>query len=187
MVWWQCDEWWLMIDQLLTSLSVRAYTNVWFILMVIMRALQFARFSSLATKRRYALKSPALAFLKLNLYVKTDILRQIWLRKRCGFTSSSSWLGLPMSTVIRVTLTALLLRCPWQQRFFDIQTSANLRKCVLSFVSSISLRPPAGRQMTILPMPISQQPFNRSWPNCQQLLAMSNKGKLVNFSSFAHR
>ena len=32
------------------------------------------------------------------------------LRQRCGLT----WLGCPMSTVIRVTLTALLLRCPWQ-------------------------------------------------------------------------
>ena len=71
--------------------------------------------------------------------VKTDTLRQIWLRKRCGLTSSS-WLVCPMSTVIRLTLTALLLRCPWQQRFFDIQTSANLRKFVLSFVSSISLK-----------------------------------------------
>ena len=49
-----------------------------------------------------------------------------------------------------------------------------------------SLRPPAGRQMTILPMPISQQPLIRSSPNFQQLLLMSNKGKLVNFNSFAH-
>ena len=48
------------------------------------------------------------------------------------------------------------------------------------------LRPPAGRQMTTLPMPISQQPLNRSSPNFQQLLLMSNKGKLVSFSSFAH-
>ena len=29
--------------------------------------------------------------------------------------------------------------------------------------------------------------INRFWPNFQQLLVMSNKGKLVNFSSFAHR
>ena len=36
--------------------------------------------------------------------------------QRCGLT----WLGCPMSTVIRVTLTALLLRCPRRQRFFDI-------------------------------------------------------------------
>ena len=49
---------------------------------------------------------------------ENGLLRQIWLLKRCGLTSSS-WLGCPMSTVIRVTLTALLLRCPWQ-RFFDI-------------------------------------------------------------------
>ena len=86
--------------------------------------------------------------------VKTDILRQIWLRKRCGLTSSS-WLGLPMSTVIRVTLTALLLRCPWQQRFFDIQTSANLRKFVLSFVSSISLK----NRMPVIPF-ASERVFN---------------------------
>ena len=38
------------------------------------------------------------------------------LQKRCGLTL----LGCPMSTVIRVTLTAILLRCPWPQRFFDI-------------------------------------------------------------------
>ena len=50
---------------------------------------------------------------------------------------------------------------------------------VMLFV--IILWPPAGRQMTTLPMPISQQPYNRSSPNFQQLL--SNKGKLVNFSS----
>ena len=87
--------------------------------------------------------------------VKTDILRQIWLRKRRGLTSSSSWLGLPMSTVIRVTLTALLLRCPWQQRFFDIQTSANLRKFVLSFVSSISLK----NRMPVIPF-ASERVFN---------------------------
>ena len=69
------------------------------------------------------------------------------LRKRCGLTSS--WLGCPMATVIRVTLTALLLRCPWQQWFFDIQTSANLRKLVLSFVSSISLK----NRMPVIPFP----------------------------------
>ena len=86
--------------------------------------------------------------------VKTDILRQIWLRKRCRLTSSSR-LGLPMSTVIRVTLTALLLRCPWQQRFFDIQTSANLRKFVLSFVSSISLK----NRMPVIPF-ASERVFN---------------------------
>ena len=72
-----------------------------------------------------------------------------WKRTFCGKFGSGNdvdWvlllleLGLPMSTVIRVTLTALLLRCHWQQRFFDIQTSANLRKFVLSFVSSISLK-----------------------------------------------
>ena len=72
-----------------------------------------------------------------------------------GLTSSSSWLGCPMSTVIRVTLTALLLRCPWQQRFFDIQTSANLRKFVLSFVSSNSLK----TRMPVIPFP-SERVFN---------------------------
>ena len=36
--------------------------------------------------------------------------------QRCGLT----WFGCPTSTVIRVTLTALLLRCPRRQRFFDI-------------------------------------------------------------------
>ena len=87
--------------------------------------------------------------------VKTDVLRQIWLLKRCWFTSSSSRLGCPMSTVIRVTLTALLLRCPWQQRFFDIQTSANLRKFVLSFVSSIWLK----NRMPVIPFP-SERVFN---------------------------
>ena len=86
---------------------------------------------------------------------ENGLLRQIWLRKRCGLTSSSSWLGLPMSTVIRVTLTALLLRCPWQQRFFDIQTSANLRKFVLSFVSSISLK----NRMPVIPF-ASERVFN---------------------------
>ena len=46
-----------------------------------------------------------------------------------------------------------------------------------------SLRPPAGRQYR---MPISQQPFNRTLPNFQQLLLMSNEGKVENFSSFAY-
>ena len=82
-------------------------------------------------------------------------MRQIWLLKRCWFTSSSSWLGCLMSTVIRVTLTALLLRCPWQQRFFDIQTSANLRKFVLLFVSSISLK----NRMPVIPF-ASERVFN---------------------------
>ena len=45
------------------------------------------------------------------------------------------------------------------------------------------LRPPAGRQYR---MPISQQPFNRSLPNFQQLLLISNEGKVENFSSFAY-
>ena len=67
------------------------------------------------------------------------------LRKRCGLT----WLGCPMWTVIRVTPPALLLWCPWQQRFFDIQTSANLRKFVLSFVFSISLK----NRMPLIPFP----------------------------------
>ena len=35
--------------------------------------LQFVRFSSLAAKRRYTLKSPALAFLKLNMYAKAKV------------------------------------------------------------------------------------------------------------------
>ena len=44
------------------------------------------------------------------------------------------------------------------------------------------LRPPAGRQYR---MPISQQPFNRSLQNFQQLL-LSNDGKVENFSSLAY-
>ena len=44
------------------------------------------------------------------------------------------------------------------------------------------LRPPAGRQYC---MPISQEPLNRSLPNCQQLLHLSNEGKVESFSSFA--
>ena len=43
-----------------------------------------------------------------------------------------------------------------------------------------TLRGPAGRQMTPLPYAISQLPFNRSLPNCQQLLLMSNEGKFDN-------
>ena len=54
-----------------------------------------------------------------------------------------------------VTLIALLLRCPWQQRFFDIQTSANLRKFVLSIVSSISLK----NRLPVIPFP-SERVFN---------------------------
>ena len=45
------------------------------------------------------------------------------------------------------------------------------------------LRPPAGRQYGV---PISQQPLNRSLPNFQQLLLMSNEGKVESFSSFAY-
>ena len=45
------------------------------------------------------------------------------------------------------------------------------------------LRPPAGRQYG---MSISQQPLNRSLPNFQQLLLMSNEGKVESFSSFAY-
>ena len=45
------------------------------------------------------------------------------------------------------------------------------------------LRPPAGRQYRML---ISPQPFNRSLSNLQQLLLMSNEGKVENFSSFAY-
>ena len=47
----------------------------------------------------------------------------------------------------------------------------------------VVLRPPAGRQYC---MPISQQPINRSLPNFQQLLLMSNEGKVESFSSFAY-
>ena len=46
-----------------------------------------------------------------------------------------------------------------------------------------TLRPPAGRQYG---MPISQQPLNRSLPNFQQLLLMSNEDKVESFSSFAY-
>ena len=84
--------------------------------------------------------------------VKTDILQQLWAPETM---CSSSWLGCPMSTVIRLTLTALLLWSPWQQRFFDIQTSANLRKFVLSFVSSISLK----TLFPVIPFP-SERVFN---------------------------
>ena len=45
------------------------------------------------------------------------------------------------------------------------------------------LRPPVGRQYG---MSISQQPLNRSLPNFQQLLLMSNEGKVESFSSFAY-
>ena len=48
---------------------------------------------------------------------------------------------------------------------------------------SFNLRPPAGRQYG---MSISQQPLNRSLPNFQQLLLMSNEGKVESFSSFAY-
>ena len=41
------------------------------------------------------------------------------------------------------------------------------------------LRPPAGRQYSML---ISQQPLDRSLPTFQQLLLMSNEGKVENFS-----
>ncbi len=63
-----------MSDELLTSLSVIhvLYTNIWFNCMMIMSC-NLRAFSSLAAKRRYTLKSPALAFLKLNMYaVKCD-------------------------------------------------------------------------------------------------------------------
>ena len=54
-----------MIDQLLTSLSVIGPTPMSDFGDY---ELQFVRFSSLVAKRRYTLKSPALAFLKLNMY-----------------------------------------------------------------------------------------------------------------------
>ena len=54
---------------------------------------------------------------------------------------------------------------------------------LVPIIIETSLRPPAGRQYR---MPISQQPFNRSLPNFQQLLLMSNEGKVENFSSFAY-
>ena len=50
-------------------------------------------------------------------------------------------------------------------------------------MESVVLRPPAGRQYG---MSISQQPLNRSLPNFQQLLLMSNEGKVESFSSFAY-
>ena len=53
---------------------------------------------------------------------------------------------------------------------------------MLTHISVLTLRPPAGRQYR---MPMSQQPFNRSLPNFQQLLLMSNEGNVDNFSSFA--
>ena len=89
-----------------------------------------------------------------------------WKRTFCGKFGSGNdvdWLLLLLDWVFRcqqwfenrVTLTALLLRCPWQQRFFDIQTSANLRKFVLSFVSSISLK----NRMSVIPF-ASERVFN---------------------------
>ena len=67
----------------------------------------------------------------------------------------------------------------------------NLAKCVsviknafcVSLTMLCGLRPPAGRQYG---MSISQQPLNRSLPNFQQLLLMSNEGKVESFSSFAY-
>ena len=44
----------------------------------------------------------------------------------------------------------------------EIQSEELYRKLGKSCTADINLRPPAGRQMTKLPMPISQQPFNRS-------------------------
>ena len=83
-----------------------------------------------------------------------------WKRTFCGKFGSGNdvgltWLGCPMSTVIRVTLTALLLHRPWQKRFVDIQTSSNLRKFVLSFVFSISLK----SRMPVIPF-LSERVFN---------------------------
>ena len=50
-------------------------------------------------------------------------------------------------------------------------------------VTQFNVRPPAGRQYG---MSISQQPLDRSLPNFQQLLLMSNEGKVESFSSFAY-
>ena len=50
----------------------------------------------------------------------------------------------------------------------NIETVESLQRfvyeiyCDVYYINIICLRPPAGRQMAILPMPISQQPFNRS-------------------------
>ena len=60
-----------------------------------------------------------------------------------------------LRTVIRVTPTVLLWRCSWQQRFFDIQTSANLRKFGLSFVFFIALK----NRMPVIPF-LSERVFN---------------------------
>ena len=61
-----------MIDKLLASLSVMhillCIIHQYLISLKDDYELQFTRFSSLAAKRRYTLKSPALAFLKLNMY-----------------------------------------------------------------------------------------------------------------------
>ena len=61
---------------------------------------------------------------------------------------------------------------------------ARTRQAALTHnVRGKELRPPAGRQYG---MSISQQPLNRSLPNFQQLLLMSNEGKVESFSSFAY-
>ena len=83
--------------------------------------------------------------------VKTDILRHLWAPETNGLT----WLGCPMWTVIRVTPTSASVAMSGQQRFFDIQTSVNLRKFVLSFVSSISLK----KRTPVIPFP-SERVFN---------------------------
>ena len=60
-----------MIDELLASLSVMHILCIIHQYLISLKddyELQFTRFSSLAAKRRYTLKSPALAFLKLNMY-----------------------------------------------------------------------------------------------------------------------
>ena len=55
------------------------------------------RFSSLAAKRRYALKSPALAFLKLNMYACQPhtrcTLNWVWQGGREGATEDGGWEG----------------------------------------------------------------------------------------------
>ena len=79
--------------------------------------------------------------------------------------------GMPDVNSDCVTLTALLLRCPWQQRFFDIQTSANFRKFVLSFVSSISLK----NRMPVIPF-ASERVFNTLYSRSEESPPKTRRG-----------
>ncbi len=73
-----------------------------------------------------------------------------------------------------ISLVKLILRKIWESinRGMGVfsQFADRLEWSILDEFPTRLLRSPAGRQMKTLPMPISQQPFNRSWPNFQQFL-----------------